>query len=131
MGLIEEGLVDAVAGGPPCATWSRARFVPLPGGGGPRPLRHRGPRAWGLPPQSLTSFEKERLDEGNLTMLNFLSFCEAAALRGGLWLLEHPEDPGEGPFPSIWAMDLERALEERTGATRAVFDQCTFGGPTR
>ena len=39
--LSRAGRVFAVGAGPPCATWSAARHIPLPGGGGPRPLRAR------------------------------------------------------------------------------------------
>ena len=43
--LCDEGLIDGYMNASPCSTWSRARFRP----GGPRPLRHRGDWAWGLP----------------------------------------------------------------------------------
>eukprot|EP00972_Heterocapsa_arctica_P078022 11505204-Heterocapsa_arctica.AAC.1 len=41
MQLAVRAYIDVVLGGPPCATWSRARFIPMPGGYGPRPLRWR------------------------------------------------------------------------------------------
>ena len=43
--LTDDGCVDAAGGGPPCATFRRARFLP----GGPPPLRRRGKYEWGLP----------------------------------------------------------------------------------
>ena len=116
-------------GGPPCSTWSRAPFIWIPGG--PRPLRRRGLYAWGIPRGDLTKHELARLDEGNVQMLNFLSLCESISKVEGVWLLEHPEDPGVFPYPSIWDTEVERALEVRTGAKRARLDQCMFGGPTR
>ncbi|CAK0858846.1 unnamed protein product, partial [Prorocentrum cordatum] len=86
MGLVVEGLVDAIAGGPPCATWSRARFA----------ARRRSLWPRSAPAHALTAHEEQRLDEGNVATLNSFAFCE-----------------------------------ERAAATRAVFDQCTLGAPTR
>ena len=73
--LAEEGLIDLVLGGPPCSTWSKLRFLP----GGPPPLRLRGSFVWGLP--GPTAHQQHRVREGNVSMVNFLSICEAVSLR--------------------------------------------------
>ena len=129
--LVEEGLVDVIFGGPPCSTWSRARFRL----GGPRPLRRRGKYCWGLPRSRLRAAEAARLDEGNLLMLNHLAPCGGVAGRGGAWGLEHPDDPEEEPYPSIFDTDILRGLMMRTNARQISFDQCMMGGvsqkPTR
>ena len=118
------GLLDAVVGGPPCSTWSRLRFL----AGGPRPLRFRD-SPWGR--RDATAVEHDRLTEGNLCMINFMALCEAVAVRGGLYLQEHPEDPGEDPFPSIWATAEHAAFELRASGHKCKFDQCPLGGETR
>ena len=96
MGWIKEGLIDALLGGPPCATWSILRFRP----GGPRPLRLRS-CPWGRP--GLSAAEKARVREANVLMINYLALCEALALIGGMFIMEHPEYPGSEPFPSVFA----------------------------
>ena len=41
---------------------------------------------------------------------------------------EHPADPGEEPYASVWATDEMQGVEFRTGAVRAVLHQCPYGG---
>ena len=123
--LVEEGAVDGTGGGSPCNTWSRLRFLP----GGPRPLRMRGKWAWGLP--DLTPTERERVNEGNVLAVNFITLCEKVSARGGVHLQEHPDDPGEDPYPSLWDTELQQEMERRTGASRARLQGCTLGAPTR
>jgi len=123
--IIALGFVDMILGGPPCATWSRVRFLC----GGPPPLRHRGEFAWGLP--WLTGAGTARVKEANLLLVNFLALCEAVVARGGGHLLEHPEDPGGPPYPSIWDTQLVLDWEKRLGSIRALLDQCMHGGVTR
>ena len=108
---VVQGLVDAVCGGPPCSTWSRLRFRP----NGPRPLRFRW-KPWGRP--DVTAAERDRIVEGNTLLVNFMSLCEAIALRGGVYLWEHPKDPGCDPFPSVWATDEYLNFERRIGGHR-------------
>ncbi len=122
--MIEEGLLDGLLGGPPCATWTRLRFRH----GGPRPLRFRW-CPWGR--SDLTAHEHDRLVEVNTLAVNYLSLCEALALRGGIYALEHPEDPGEDPFPSLFNTDLLKSMEARAGGKHTGLDQCALGGPTQ
>lgn len=124
--LCVEGLIDAVIGGPPCSTVARSRHVPLPGGGGPRPLRFRD-QLWGR--KDLKPFEMERVQEANTLWLNYMAVCEAVSSRRGAHLWEHPADPGIHPFPSVWATMEMQMMEERVGAQRALLHQCPFGGP--
>lgn len=124
--LCSEGLVDLVIGGPPCSTVARSRHVPLPGGRGPRPLRYRW-CPWGR--QDLTPWEFQRVRESNDLWINYMAICESVSTRSGGHLWEHPADPGVDPYPSVWITDEMIALEERTGAVRAIFHQCPFGGP--
>ena len=71
----------------PKAGWSRLRHR----SGGPRPLRFRD-QLWGR--VDLSATEHDRLTEANLLMFNFWAFCEAIAVRGGIYIKEHPDDSG-------------------------------------
>ena len=124
--LVLEGLIDGSFGGAPCSTWSRARFNRSQPG--PRPVRTRGVYCWGLP--DLHPYDKARVAEANLCLVNLAGISEGVSLRGGAHGMEHPADPGEDPFPSIWDTDLILELEKRTGSVRAIFHQCVLGGPT-
>ena len=121
---IEQGLTDLLLGGPPCSTWSRARFHR----GGPPPLRRRGAHAWGLP--NLAKAASARVTEANLLLCNFLGLGEALSRVGGAVAMEHPEDPGADPYASVWALPTVLGWEDRVGSRRILLDQCRFGGPT-
>ncbi len=123
--LCVEGLIDATLGGPPCSTVARSRHVPLPGGGGPRPLRFRD-QPWGR--WDLKPFEEERVQEANTLWLNYMAVSEAVSSRQGAHLWEHPADPGTDPYPSVWATMEMQMMEQRVGAQRALLHQCPFGG---
>ena len=68
MHLIQGGYLDGAAGGPPCSTWSAARYLYVKGG--PRPLRRRGAYSWGLP--DLRPWEHRRVSEGSHMILFFM-----------------------------------------------------------
>ena len=73
------GYIDGAMGGPPCSTWSAARWLYIPGG--PRPLRMRGAFAWGLP--NLRPHEARRVAEGSQPLTkggDGLRVCEVGAL---------------------------------------------------
>ncbi len=122
--MIHQGLIDGLIGGPPCATWSRLRFLP----GGPRPVRTRS-HPWGL--SGLTRAERSRVREANALMIHFLALAEALALRGGVFLLEHPADPGQEPFPSVFATPQLTEMADRVGAVLGYLEQCALGGPAK
>eukprot|EP00959_Pyramimonas_sp_CCMP1952_P059279 1237825-Pyramimonas_sp.AAC.1 len=67
--LAEDGLVDAVIGSHPCATWSSARFRDI----GLRPFRFR--RCL-LGRADLATDEAGRVVEANVLSFNFLGLCE-------------------------------------------------------
>eukprot|EP00972_Heterocapsa_arctica_P112783 16433719-Heterocapsa_arctica.AAC.1 len=58
--------------------------------------------------------------------MNFIELCYAVAACLGFYILEHPEDPGCAPYPSIWATDPVRELLERTGGTTVGLHQSAF-----
>lgn len=123
MQLVDDGLVDIVVGGPPCSTVARSRHVYLKGG--PRPLRFRW-CLWGR--GDLKPWEFARVKEANTLWLNYMTTCEGVSSRGGAHLWEHPADPEEEPFPSVWCTTEMLGLERRTDAVRALLHQCAFGG---
>jgi len=123
--MISTGLLDILIGGPPCATWSRVRFVP----GGPRPLRFRGRFAWGR--HDLTTTELASVTEANLLMINFLALCTALVKQKGTVVFEHPKDPEEEPMPSIFATPEFQQFLDLPGMILDIIDQCMYGGPTQ
>eukprot|EP00959_Pyramimonas_sp_CCMP1952_P163934 3427526-Pyramimonas_sp.AAC.1 len=64
-------------------------------------------------------------------MVNHLALRGGVGDRGGTWALEHPDDPGEDPYPSIFDTEILKGLESRTGARHISFDQCMMGGPSQ
>ena len=47
---------------------------------------------------------------------------EAVARAGGDYIVEHPGDPKQEPFPSIWDPAGVKTLQARTNARKAEFD---------
>lgn len=127
--------------GPPCGTWTKARYnhnCP-----GPVPLRSRE-HPWGLP--DLKGRLKIQTDIASQLLRATLQILMAVVSNGGFYTLEHPQDPGQAPFPSIWNLREVQILRE-SGAqalwkygysrdqiskmcTRASFDQCRCGSMT-
>ena len=119
--LGEDGVLDIVLGGPPCGTWSPARFLM----GGPPPVRRRNGAEWGL--KGLKGAALQRVRSANALMLNFMFLCEVVSRLGGCYLLEHPEDRGRDPFPSVWCTQAMLELERRVGGIRRLLHQCALG----
>ena len=64
-----------------------------------------------------------RLKSANLLLVNFLGLCEILHGVGGLFVFEHPADPGVPPYPSSFATELVQEWEKRTAASRVRLDQ--------
>ena len=116
------GFFHAAVAGPPCSTWSRARFR----GGGPRPLRTRA-EPWGRTDIAFTDGEKKKLVLGTKFLIACIKLFGVLAEEGGIFILEHPRDPGGPPFPSIWDLELTKELRSKSGASLTDLDQCMFG----
>ena len=95
---IRQGQVVGLMAGPPCGTWSVARFNRRRPG--PRPVRSVE-HLWGLP--DLESWERKAVDLGNLLLRVSFEFISALLVCKGFFCLEHPADPGIS-FPSIWKL---------------------------
>ena len=113
-------------GGPPCSTFSRIRHVWVPGG--PRPLRSRdNPLELLL---GLTPHKIRQCDIGTALLLRTLILLAIVGCRRAWPALEHPQDPGRAPFPSIWCSWALHILETMISAHRFCFDQCMWGAPS-
>eukprot|EP00435_Cladocopium_sp_Y103_P022853 s1557_g5.t1 len=128
------GFVHGFLGGPPCATWSRARTVALHHGECPDAPhgRRRQPRAvrsaeflWALP--SLSLRELAQVTDGN----DLLGFClEAIAELAMLCMtgiLEHPAEPEPDDLPSIWKTPIVQLLLTLPGVHRLRLAQGLLG----
>lgn len=103
-----EGRILALLLGPPCETWSNARFAELVDEEGnvkkgPRPLRS-ALTCWGLLGLSLA--ELEQVAVGNSLLLRGLWLCIPVALSGGSVLLEHPAPPFQMERPAVWRTSI-------------------------
>ena len=116
------GAFHAVIVGPPCSTWSRARFRK---GNGPRILRTRS-EPWGRTDIRFTPSERSKLDLGTALLRASLDIIEAVCLAGSMGLLKHPRDPGCQPYPSIWALPEVGQLGVRVGLIINLLDQCRY-----
>ena len=128
---IRAGAVIGLIMGPPCETWSAARFLELLcGSRGPRPIRSEGD-LWGLP--DLSKRETEQIEIGNaLLRLALVLFAHMLSSGFGTALIEHPALAAWAPIaaPSIWKLpEIQWLL--RHGARLVQIDQCRFGAPSK
>ena len=125
--LLQQGRVASLLCSPPCSTWSRARHVPL-GKSGPRPLRTRA--APFLCIQDRTEKEQKMCDVGSI-LAWICCYLMGLALSLHVWtLLEHPRDPGQHPYPSLFCSEVATLLR-KFGAKDLVLDQCQFGAQAK
>eukprot|EP00435_Cladocopium_sp_Y103_P031350 s1240_g7.t3 len=115
--------------GPPCETWSQARFneVDSAVGRGPRPVRSAGD-LWGLP--SLTLRELQQVAVGNDLLLFSFELIICLAISGGHGVLEHPSEPSEDDRPSIWRLALVHLLLQLPGVASFTLAQGLLGART-
>eukprot|EP00435_Cladocopium_sp_Y103_P033730 s2880_g8.t1 len=117
--------------GPPCETWSRARFVKLQAAAtcarGPRPVRS-ATELWGL--ISLSLRELRQVGTGNDLLCFALEMFLRLALVGAFGVLEHPDEPEEEHMPSIWKLGVLHWLLQLPGVSTFSFCQGLLGAPT-
>jgi len=126
---IREGVVRGLLGGPPCETWSVARWSK----GGPRPLR-RLDDCWGIP--GLSQRHSEQVDVGNFLLQATLLLVAELVASGGSAVVEHPAIPVREPrCPCIWNLKCMQILMKAPISESFEFDQCEHGqiatAPTR
>ena len=123
------GRVVMVLAGPPCETWSVARWNggSRDTGNGPRAVRS-STQLWGL--LDLDATERQQVALGNALMRTVILFLAAARVYGFSAVMEHPQLPGWMPdAPSSWNLP-ELKLLARAGGTECVhLDQCCCGTP--
>jgi hypothetical protein len=126
---IDQGWILAFLAGPPCETWSRARAVKCHADdrSGPRVIR-TADDLWGL--AHLRLRELDQIGVGNL----LLCFSAEAFLRlsctGGFAVIEHPREPEEPHFASIWKLPLFQLLCLLPGVELHSLSQGYLGAPS-
>ena len=104
------GKLHATVAGPPCETWSVARWRYYDDGEGPRPLR-RSESVWGLPILKLR--ELRQILTGNCLLHLALLMAAAQAVAGNLSFVEHPsegEPRKQGTPPCIWKLPVMKVM---------------------
>lgn len=96
---VRERKTLAILGGPPCETWTAAKFMELfhldgTPRKGPRPTRYAD-CLWGI--DKLTTSEARSIQFGNQLFRTMLTFMHAARLHGVAALMEHAEFPSWVP----------------------------------
>ena len=122
------GRVVMVLGGPPCETWSDARWNggSRATGSWPRAVRS-SLHLWGL--HDLDAGERQQVALGNALMRTVILFLTAARVYGFAAVMEHPQLPSWMPqAPSSWKLP-ELKLLARAGGTVMHLDQCCCGTP--
>ena len=130
--LIALGIVIFVLAGPPCETWSAARYLALPDDGpqGPRPLRSQT-QLWGLP--ILKRAEAQSVSVGNaLLRATIRMFYAALTSPATAVIMEHPMRPSWMPTaPSSWLVPELRYLARQPNCVSVDIDQCMFGAASK
>jgi len=120
---VKSGWVCGALCGPPCETWSQARYANHPEDHGrecrqgPRPLRDIS-ELWGF--SSLSIREALQVATGNELLLFSLELLFSLACVEGFGVLEHPQEPEDETRPSIWRLALTRLLMRFPGTE--IFD---------
>ena len=137
--LIRAGRVAGSCSGPPCETWSIARWMPPPkplqhGRHIPRPIRSRS-EPWGLLRSSAK--EHDQLTVGSVLLQFTILATLWQGLMGGFALIEHPLDPTEIYSDerarlngSIWSLAAMKWLEDTKLFARVAVNQGHYGAPS-
>ena len=133
--MIQAGVVVGLHAGPPCETYTMARWLDCPlqdsegrvKGRGPRPLRDAD-FPWGLPAR--TCAETFQVSNGTLLMLRCLRLVTLALAYGAAVTMEHPKGPPDMTRRwAIWYAAFVRRLLLCAGVTTVTFCQGPLGVP--
>ena len=115
--------------GPPCETWSQARFVVSESTKSrqPRPLRSLD-ELRGL--ASLSLRELAQVDVGNELLIFALDLLICLAMSSGCGAIEHPGEPSDPDKPSIWRLPIVQLLMQVPGFEIIDFAQGLLGAKT-
>ena len=130
---VATGIIVGFLAGPPCETWSQARFIQLPdAASGPRPLR-ADDALWGL--DALSIRELEQILTGNALLFFALDMMLRLYFAQSCGVLEHPEAPLDPSKPSIWRLPVMSIFRKLPGFHEISFSQGLLGAispkPTR
>ena len=124
---VRSGQLLGAGGGPPCESYTAARFQ----GEGPRPLR-TGTHPCGLPALNRHEWAQVRIGS-RLVYFIFEIILELAA-AGGCGFIEHPQWPlwaiKHDPA-SIWSSKQARWIKTLACCSVVSFDQCIVGAPAK
>ena len=123
------GRVVMVLGGPPCETWSVARWSggSRVVGAGPRAIRS-SEHLWGL--HDLGSGERQQVSLGSALLRTAILFLAAARVFGFAAVMEHPQLLSWMPqAPSSWKLPELKLLACAGGTECVHLDQCCCGTP--
>eukprot|EP00438_Fugacium_kawagutii_P015997 Skav226894 [mRNA] locus=scaffold2258:78933:84782:+ [translate_table: standard] len=126
------GYILALLLGPPCESWSAARWQPILNDlgvqlRGPRPVRDAS-SPWGLP--SCSFRELRQVHIGNVLMLRGLWLSIMVACSQGRVIVEHPSEPREMHHPSIWRTSIVKHLCETGLFFQHHILQFQYGAPS-
>ena len=107
--LYLSGRVSATLCGPPCETFSEARFTEAPSGFArwPRPLRSAS-RLFGL--ELLSTRELRQCAVGSAFFMQCVWALCVHVAKGGMFIAEHPAMPLDPTRPSIWTSPMIQLL---------------------
>ena len=121
------GAICGCGGGPPCETFSAARWLP----DGPPPLRSYD-ELYGF--KHLTARQWHQVSLGTLLLHFLLEMALAVAIMGGCSFIEHPAFPvwaRDHRPASVWASKAVRLLRRLECCRVLTLDQCIYGCPAR
>lgn len=126
---VRAGWVCGALCGPPCETWSQARFAPSHSSSerSPRPLRDWA-ELWGF--SSLSLKEAHQVATGNELLIFAVLLIFTLACVDGFGVIEHPQEPDEASRPSIWRLELLRLLSRMRGVELIDMAQGLLGAPS-
>ena len=110
--LLKAGCIAGAMCGSPCETFSAARHNPPPedappGTFWPRPLRSCS-QLYGLP--KLSRKELRQVDQGSAFFLQVMEVLRILMATGGCFIAEHPAEPSNPAFASIWRSAIVQIL---------------------
>ena len=124
---VRTGQLLGAGGGPPCESYTAARFQ----GDGPRPLR-TGAHPHGLP--ALNRREWTQVKIGSRLVYFIFEIILELAAAGGCGFVEHPQWPLwaiQHDPASIWSSKQARLLKTLACCSVVSFDQCIVDAPAK
>lgn len=120
----DTGRVHGLLAGPPCESWSQARFAQTDEGTGPRPIRSAD-ALWGM--ESLSLSELAQVMIGNDLLFFAFDLILRLHFSEGFGAIEHPDEPEEDFKPSIWKLQILTIFRALPGFAELRFAQGLLG----